>query len=92
VQRTDGGHDVHGGDVPNAGAYRLGLNMQVRLSRVSGVSHFGNLLAELDMITDLDLDTAGSEMCHQYVSSAANVDDDVIAALIVAISRSFLSG
>jgi hypothetical protein len=52
--------------------------MEVRLGRVSGVSDSGKRLANLDLITDLDLDTPWAEMCHQHIPSAANVYDDVV--------------
>ena len=88
MQRTNSGRHVHGGDIPDACTDGLGLNMEVRLGRVSGVSDSGKRLANLDLITDLDLDTPWTEMCHQHIPSAANVYDDVVAALIMAISRS----
>ena len=90
VQRTNGGLDVHGGEVPNASAYRLGLNMQVRLSRVSRVSNSGNLLADLDLITNLHLDATRAEMCEHQKAPTTNVNDDVVAALVVAVRRSDL--
>jgi hypothetical protein len=59
VQRTKDGRRIHGGDVPNARADGLGLDVEVRLSRIARVPDLGNRLAQLDVIADLDSDAAG---------------------------------
>jgi hypothetical protein len=48
------------------------------------------LLAQPDVIADLDLDAGRAEMRHLQIAAAANVNDDVVAALEVPISRSDL--
>jgi hypothetical protein len=58
VQRADNFRDIHGLDISNAGTYGLGLNVEVWLSGIAGVSYIGNLLAELDVISNLDLNAA----------------------------------
>jgi hypothetical protein len=88
VQRTKDGRGVHGGNVPDAGTYALRLDMKVRLGGIARISHFRNRLACLDLITDLDLDGAWAEMRHHQVAAAANIDDDVVATLEMAVRRS----
>jgi hypothetical protein len=68
VQRADNFRDIHGLDISNAGTYGLGLNVEVWLSGIAGVSYLGNLLAELDLIANLDLYAARAEMSHQQIA------------------------
>jgi hypothetical protein len=88
VQPTDDGRDVHRGDIPNPSAYGLCLNVEMWLGGIAGVSDIGNLLADLDLITDLDFDAAWPEMAHQQEVPATDVDHDVVAALVAAVCRS----
>ena len=58
MQGTEDGWGVHRGNIADAGTDGLGLNVEVRLIRISGVPHYGDGLAQLDVITNLDADAA----------------------------------
>jgi hypothetical protein len=88
VQRTKDSWGVHRGDIPNAGTNGLSLYMEVRLGRVPRISNSGNRLTDIDMITDLDLNAARAEMGHHQKMPATDVQDDVVAALVMAVGRS----
>ena len=88
VQRADNFRDIHSLDISNAGTYGLGLNVEVWLSGIARVSYLGNLLAERDLITNLDLNAARAEMSHQQIAPTTDVDDHVIAALVATVGRS----
>lgn len=70
MQRADNFRDIQSLDISNAGTYCLGLNVEVWLSGITGVSYLGNLLAERDLHANLNLNAAGAEMSHQQITPA----------------------
>jgi hypothetical protein len=90
VQRTNQRRRIDRVNITYPSANSLRLNMNVRLSGIARIPNVGNLLAKLDLITNLHLDAAWAEMAEHQKASATNVEDDVIAALVVAVRRSDL--
>jgi hypothetical protein len=90
VQSANQSGSVNGGDIPNTSTDGLGLDVQMRLGGIARVPHLGKRLAELHVITDLNLDAAGTEMRHHQKVAASNVEDDVVTTLIAPVRRSDL--
>lgn len=90
MQGTEDGWGVHRGNIADATTDGLGLNVEVRLIRISGVPHYGDGLAQLDVITNLDPDAARAEMRHHQIPSATDLHHDVVATLEVVVGRSDL--